>query len=241
MSANIGVLVLVPQPNVTFIENSSATDVFVKSVATHAGPSYIASIYIKSLKTVSLVANCDAIDSIVELIDSNGSSLGLVTGSTPTPLGDLIADRDYFLRYESGATAIVAGAAIVRLSISEDVINSSFFANGFVPVVSPTSSLSYAFNSYGGLTFTFVSYPLTIGQVVPLATASNALQSGTLNITSSDVTTFSNLALPFVAEQFLNLSVVANKTTIFSGTVYFNCSTAGTSVALAAVPVAAPA
>ena len=235
MAAN-GVIQLIPQSGISTIQSTSSTIASCSTVLALAIGG-ITSVYLNSaLSTNIVIANAVASHN-VQLLSMQGVVLGSVTGVTAQVLGAVLPNVGYVLRFTAGA-AVLAGVAVYQVQVSQNITNSTYFANGFEPSIVPSSSLSYSFNSYGLITFTFVSYPLTINQVVPLAAANNALQSGTLVETSSDTTVSSSLNFPFIAGSFLNLSVVALKTTLFTGTITYNVNLAGTSAILPISPIA---
>ena len=235
MAAN-GVIQLTTQCNVSTIQNSTNTSASCATlIALALGGTN--SVYLNSfLSTKILIANAVATHS-VQLLSMQGVVLGTVTGVTAQVLGTVLPNVGYVLRFTAGA-AVLANAVLYQIQVAQDIVNSTYFANGFEPQITPSSSLSYSVNSYGAITFTFVNYPLTINQIIPLALANNALQSGTLVETSSDLTVAASLNFPFVAGSFLGLSIVSLKTTIFTGTISYNVSTAGTSAVLPIAPIA---
>lgn len=235
MSAN-GVIQLIPQSGVATILSVSSTIAACNTVVALAIGG-INSVYLNSvLSTKIVIANAVASHN-VQLLSMQGVVLGSVTGVTAQVLGTVLPNVGYVLRFTAGA-AVLAGAALYQVQVSQDIVNSTYFANGFEPSIVPSSSLSYSVNSYGAITFTFVNYPLTINQIIPLASANNALQAGTLIETSSDTTVSASLNFPFIAGSFLGLSIVALKTTMFTGTIFYNVSGAGTSAILPISPIA---
>ena len=235
MAAN-GVIQLTTQCNVSTVSNTSNTTATCSTlVALALGNTN--SVYLNSvLATKILIANAVASHS-VQLLSMQGVVLGTVTGVTSQVLGSVLPGVGYVLRFTAGA-AVLVNTALYSIQVAQDIVNSTYFANGYEPLIVPSSSLSYSVNSYGAITFTFVNYPLTINQIVPLASANNALQAGTLVETSSDPTVSASLNFPFIAGSFLGLSIVALKTTLFTGTIFYNVSTAGTTAVLPIAPIA---
>lgn len=235
MAAN-GVIQLTTQCSIATIQNTSNTTAACNTLVAVASGG-VNSVYLNSfLASKILIANAVATHN-VQLISMQGVVLGSVTGVTSQVLGTVLPDVGYVLRFTAGA-AVLANATLYTIQVSQDIVNSTYFANGYEPSIVPSSSLSYSVNSYGAITFTFVNYPLTINQIIPLAVANNALQAGTLVETSSDATVSASLNFPFVAGSFLGLSIVSLKTTVFTGTIIYNVSGAGTSAVLPISPIA---
>lgn len=223
-----------PQSSVTRVRQYDIQTVLL--VSNVASPDFSTCYNFTPQQSVTLLGyNFLSATSKVELLDLNGNILGTVISTTPSVLGAVTANTKYVIRWTKlgpgpGGNDVVVDENLFYLQATVNITNNTFFTNGLTPVINPTSSLSFTVNSYGGITFNFVGYPLSIGQILPLAQANNALTSGTINVTSSDATVFANAAFPFVSGQFVDLSGVALKTTIFTGTVYYNTATAGTSV-----------
>lgn len=224
-----------PSHNVQFISNTEA-GVYTAGVMV-VSTEISVSVSVEAVS--SLLVRCTEALDLVELYDPQGNLIGQQGGTTAAIIGLLQPDVSYVLQFHN-AVEKAEGDLIYALGLSKDVTNSAFFENGIVPAVSQSASLNYAFNDFGGLTFTFTAFPLVAGQLLPLATVSNALKDGTLNVVSSDQSVYTTKAFTFVIGEFLNLTMVPLKTTVFTGTIYYNCDTAGTSVPQSLLVVPGP-
>jgi hypothetical protein len=142
-------------------------------------------------------------------------------------LQKIIEGETYVLTFYSSA-AIVANATLFNLLGRTTLAVSSFFANGFENALSPMpTTITTSTDVFGQVTYSFTNHPLAAGQRLNLALASFALQSGTLNVTSSNLTVFPSYSDPFSFVSSVAVFVRSNLTTLFTGTITISISGVG--------------
>lgn len=183
----------------------------------------------------------NAATTFVELYDINGNPLitnSLNNTTTGVALYTLTSGKTYYLNFYS-TVAIAASTVICTLQGYLAPITTTFFNTGLgIPAEFPSSlPITYSFNSFGAITYTFASCPLVLGGQLFICIADIAISSGTLTVTSSDLTVFTTYNQSFVAGNSIAVVLQANKTTSFTGTIIVSISGLGVLSQINVIPV----
>lgn len=111
-----------------------------------------------------------------------------------------------------------------------------YFENGYEINPNLPSSIIAVQQQNGSLLFQFINVIVAIGDNILLAALNNAKQAGTIQITSSDSTTFPSITQSFNPMNSVFIVANALRNTTFTGTILVNLTNVGVGFETAVVP-----
>lgn len=159
---------------------------------------------------------------ITDLTVSFYTPAGALLSSTiltalPQQLFEMVAYEEYNMVVSNGG--LIVGGTDAFYMDSFITPNTLYFFNDGIQNTSDLSGVVATTDSLGSVTWTFTNVPITTNSQYVLGNAQIAVQSGALNVTSSDPTVFASYVQLFNPQNSILIALTGLKNTSFTGTV----------------------